>query len=185
MIIHPIHDLNNSRIIEILTNGLSKISDANVIVNYHPDYADNVGNLFFILKDGRYKQNSGTYFVIEEDGRYIASAGWNEYPKEYKTALVLSRMYVAKEFRGLYLVGKHILPITIGESLVHNNKLWLTFNKHNERINHWFKAAKKSRKIPQLYKLFDFIGQQQIYNTDQYVYQYHPRIKADNWGPNS
>ena len=65
MIIHEIHDLSNKYVIELLLKGLSKITDEQYVTNYHPDYASNTGNLFYILEQGRYVK--GKYYVLEED----------------------------------------------------------------------------------------------------------------------
>lgn len=170
MVIHPIHDLNNSKVIRILSTAMYSIKEEHTIQNYHPDFANVPGNLFYILREGRYKANSGTYFVLEEDGKFISSAGWNEYPLEWKTALLLTRAYVSPEYRGNFTVGKYILPIVYGESQIYNTKLWITFGKRNERYLKFFEVAKTGKiKLPELYKKFNYIGQKSIYYTNQHV----------------
>ena len=74
MIIHSVNDLSNFAVISLLKFGLCNITDSDIIKNYHPDYANEPGNLFFILKQGRYQLGKGAYFVIEENGEYICSA---------------------------------------------------------------------------------------------------------------
>lgn len=173
MIIHPIHNLLNKAVIKILSNGLSKITDAKIIKNYHPDYSTDTANLFYILSEGRYMLENGTYYVMEEDNNYICSAGWNNYPFESSTALILSRMFVDPKYRRNFLVGGHILPICIGESLVNHENLWMTFNEVNEKTKKWFTKSRQQRTVPTLYKKFDYIGTKEIYYTSQHVYSFN------------
>lgn len=171
MIIHPLHDLNNAHAVRILSNAMSRISEKYSLQNYHPDFSSMPGNLFYILREGRYKLNSGTYYVAEEDGQYISSAGWNEYQFEWRTALLLTRMYVAPAFRGKFTVGRHILPIALGESLIYHDRLWMTFGEKNTRYLKWFDPS-RHHLVPPLYRKFTYIGTKQIYYTSQNVVEY-------------
>lgn len=172
MIIHPLHNTQNKYVIKILTDGLQTITQENILKNYHPDYSNDNANLFYILSDGRYSSGSGTYFVAEEDGKYICSAGWNKYQYNPDTALVLSRMYVAPLHRGNYIVGSHILPICIGESIVEHSHLWMTYHIVNNKTKKWFDNWRGKTSIPSEYKKFNYIGVKTVYYTEQYVYQY-------------
>lgn len=171
MIIHPIHDLNNNYAVRVLYAAMSAIDDQRTLQNYHPDFASMPGNLFYIIREGRFKLNSGTYYVAEEDGKFISSAGWNDYQFEWRTALLLTRMIVAPEFRGKFTVGRHILPIALGESIIYHDRLWMTFGETNRRYLKWF-DPKRHHLIPPLYRKFSYVGQKQIYYTTQNVVEY-------------
>jgi hypothetical protein len=168
MIIHSINDLSNSSVVELLTNGLSRIDDSNYVQNYHPDFSNIPGNLFYILKEGRYK--IGNYFVMEEDGKYIGSAGWNRYND---VALVLTRAYIPPELRSKYLMATYLLPI-IFEQTTEYNKLWITSNNYNKVIYDGLDRLQKNKSNPwpDIYRKFVPIGMQVVNNTLQYVAEY-------------
>ena len=50
MIIHQIHDLSNSNIVSLLEQGMSQVTEPELIKNYHPDFKSDNSNLFYILK---------------------------------------------------------------------------------------------------------------------------------------
>lgn len=172
MIVHEIHDLSNGYVIELLKSGFSQIADGKIIKNYHPEYSSENSNIFFILGKGRYKKGQGKYYVVEDQGKYVCSAGWNEY--DSVTALALTRMYTAPEYRGNYFVEKFILTSSLVET-EHYEKVWLTVNEYNRVIYSWFERAQQGRATalfndwPDTYKLFYPIGKKIIYNTSQYV----------------
>lgn len=173
--VHEIHDLTDAYVTTLLTTGLSTITESHLIKNYHPDYMnDSHGNLFFIIKNGRYKKGKGKYYVIEHSGKYVCSAGWNEYENDETTAFALSRMYVTPEYRGKYFVAKYILPRTLKETSKYQN-VWLTVNEHNKVMYSWFERsfAKKATALfndwPEIYRQFQPRGTLTIYNTVQYV----------------
>ena len=174
MILHTIHNLKNNAAIKLLNSGLSNITDSEIIKNYHPDFSSEPGNLFFILKNGRYAKGNGTYYILEEHGQYVCSAGWNEYEYDPTIAFALTRMYTDPSHRGKYLVANHILTQTLKET-AHYSKIWLTVNKHNKLLYEWFVRADQGKSTglvnnwPDVYKKFKPIGQMKIYNTDQYV----------------
>jgi hypothetical protein len=175
MIIHSIKDLSNQYVIELLKTNLSLIKDLNSLANYHPDYKDVPGNLFYVLEEGRYQ--TGNYFVIEEAGEYIASAGWNEYHLDKDLALLLTRMYTAPKFRMNYYVGNNILPIAL-EQAINYKKIWVTCNEYNKAIYDWFVRVENGKSgglfnnWPSVYKNFKPIGKKNIYYTEQYVAEY-------------
>ena len=172
MNLFKITDLSNNKIISILQFEFSNITDSNIIKNYHPDYANEPGNLFFILKQGRYQLGKGAYFVIEENGEYICSAGWNEYSSD--TALALTRMYTSPKYRMQYLIANNILTRTL-EQTTHYNNIWLTVNEHNKALYNWFVRKEQNKRAalfnnwPEVYKRFKPIGKKTIYYTEQYV----------------
>jgi hypothetical protein len=174
MIIHEIHDLSNRHVNDIMCSGLSKITDRDIIRNYHPDYSNDSGNLFAILENGRYQKGQGKYFVIEEDGEFICSAGWNEYDLDKSTAFALTRMYTDPAHRGKYLVANNILPKTLEETSEYEN-VWMTVNRHNKVLYSWFVRASQNKRTalfndwPDIYKNFKPIGEKMIYYTPQYV----------------
>ena len=174
MIVHEIHDLTNNKVISMLAKGLEKITDENVLVNYHPDYYTHPGNLFYIINYGRYRKGFGKYYVIEEDNNYICSAGWNEYEHDSNIAFALTRMYIDPTYRGQYLVAQHILSKTLNETKDYA-KIWLTVNKYNKRLYDWFVRADQNKRTalfndwPKIYRNFKPIGEKTIYNTTQYV----------------
>ena len=177
MKIHAIHDLTNPHVINILKKEFNNITDTNIISNYHPDYSDNAGNLFYILQAGRYRLSKGKYWVMEENGEYLGSAGWNEYELDTDVALVLTRTYVPKKFRGQYLLANHLLPMMLQETSNYQ-KTWLTVNEHNDVLYQWFLRSSENKRPalfnnwPQIYKKFYPIGKKDIYYTQQYVLEY-------------
>ena len=177
MKIYTIHDLSNLHVINILKKEFNKITDTNIISNYHPDYSDTAGNLFYILQAGRYRLSKGKYWVMEENGEYLGSAGWNEYELDTDVALVLTRTYVPKKFRGQYLLANHLLPMMLQETSNYQ-KTWLTVNEHNDVLYQWFLRSSENKRPalfnnwPQIYKKFYPIGKKDIYYTQQYVLEY-------------
>lgn len=174
MEIHEIHDLSNRYVNDIMYDGLSRITDKDIVKNYHPDYANDPGNLFAILDNGRYGLGRGKYFVIEEDGKYICSAGWNEYELEPNIAFALTRAYIDPSYRGKYLLASNILPRTLEETSKYEN-VWITVNKYNKVMYSWFVRASQNKRTalfndwPEIYKKFKPLGERYIYNTKQYV----------------
>ncbi len=172
MRIHKIHDLGDTRAINILEEGLRAIPEEQLVVNYSPDYREINSNLFYILNEGRYK--NGAYFIVEKDGKYVCSSGWNRYNET--TALVLTRSYVAKEYRTQYLMASLLLPTMIEETASYENT-WLTCNKNNPILYEWFVRAEQGKRPtiyadwPEIYKKFKPIGEMNIYYTQQLVAQ--------------
>jgi hypothetical protein len=174
--IHAINDLSHTYVISMLTASLSKITDPDIIKNYHPDYRTIKGNLFQILEDkkGRYKK--GNYYVIEGDGNYIGSAGWNEYND---VALLCTRAYLMPGYRHRFLMSKYLLPRMFKET-ENYDKLWFTFNDHNVPIYETLsKLSKKNDLISDTksplrknYSNFKPIGQRQVYSVIQHVLEY-------------
>jgi hypothetical protein len=178
MKIHEIHDLSNQTVIDILKHGLSDINDVNIIKNYHPDYSNISGNLFYILDQGRYSQGHGKYFVITDDSdKYVCSVGWNEYDLNSSVALLLTRMYITPKYRAQYIIGKTVLPQMIEEAQNYS-KLWITANNHNKAIYTYFERASQNKRTalfndwPDIYKRFKPIGKKTVYYTEQWVAEY-------------
>ena len=175
MKIHKIADLSNASITNMLTDEFSKITDENIVVNYHPDYSNNPANIFYILANGRYQR--GMYYVAETDGKYMCSAGWYPYDEIPGVALVLTRMFVSPEVRTKYLIGTHILPNMLQEACAFS-KIWITCNGHNKSIYNWFVRANQHKRSalyndwPDIYRQFKPIGAQEIYHTLQYVAEF-------------
>jgi len=177
MKIHTIHDLSNAYVINILQKGFNKITDTNIIANYHPDLSDNPANIFYLLKNGRYKD--GAYYVVDDNEKYVCSAGWHPYKPIPDVALVLSRMFIAPEMRAKYIVGNSILPIMIQETMSFE-KVWGTCNEHNKIMYKWLVRNETQNEIgnwPDIYKNFKPIGQKIINNTLQYVLEYQREKK--------
>jgi GNAT superfamily N-acetyltransferase len=180
MIIHEIHDLSNSVVTNLLTKELSNITDDIFIKNYHPDYIDYPGNLFCILKQGRYIK--GNYYVIEEDEKYICSAGWNEYELDSNIALMLTRLYIAPEYRTRNYAGTYMLPKALTE-VTNYKHVWMTVNEYNKGLYAWFDRASKGKRTglfhdwPKIYRKFVPIGKRDIYYTEQYVVEYQPNAQ--------
>ena len=172
MILHKLHDLSDKRITELLVSELSTITDNTVIKNYHPNYKDMSGNLFYILENGRYCLGKGKYYIVENNGEFVCSAGWNEYDSE--TALVLTRMYVAPKYRVNYHVANYILPEILKE-VNHYKNVWATVNEYNRALYEWFVRDRSGKRTalfndwPDIYRKFKPIGKKNIYYTDQYV----------------
>ena len=170
MIIHAITDLSNTATVDFLKSGLAK-ETAN-LENYHPDFSNNPANLFYILKDGRFKH--GNYFIMEEDGKYIGSAGWHPYGD---VALVLTRAFIPVVERRKYHMATYLLPKMIGESCMFS-KLWITCNDYNIVIYHALtrlsegKSAGLFSSWPPIYKNFKPLGVRLVNTVPQYVAEY-------------
>jgi hypothetical protein len=177
MKIDCIHDTTDVRTVDLLKRGLSTVTDSDIIKNYHPDYSQTPGNLFYILEQGRYSHGRGKYFIITDDDKYIASAGWNQYDLDGDVALLLTRMYVNPEYRAQYIIGKTVLPQMIEET-VNYSKRWITANEYNRAIYIYFQRASEHRRPtlfndwPEIYRRFRPIGKRMIYYTEQYVAEY-------------
>jgi hypothetical protein len=173
MIIHAITDLSDTATVDFLKDGLSK--ETVNLENYHPDFSDNPANLFYILKDGRFKD--GNYFVMEEDGKYVGSAGWNPYGD---VALVLTRAFIPVAERRKYNMAHYLLPV-IFEQTLNFKKLWITCNDYNFTIYqaltrlHEGKSAGLFSSWPEVYKNFVPIGKKTVNYTEQYVAEYKRR----------
>ena len=184
MIVHEIHDLSNTKIVNIMGHALRKIKDESILANYHPDYYEQPGNLFFIIKYGRYRKGFGKYYIIEEDNKYVCSAGWNEYDLDPTIAFALTRMYIDPAYRGQYLVAQHILSKTLNETKNYA-KIWLTVNKYNKRLYDWFVRAEQNKRTalfndwPEIYRNFKPIGEKIIYNTTQHVVEFIRKNMTD------
>ena len=173
MIVHQINDLSNQHVVNLLKEGLTRVDNDNLIKNYHPDYTDYNGNLFYVLNKGRYLK--GTYYVLEEDGKYVGSAGWNEYTKDI--ALLLTRTYLVPEQRQQRLLSTYILKDMINSALNYD-KLWITCNGYNMGIYNGFvrlaenKSAGLKNSWPKIFAKFKPIGPKTVYHTEQYVVEY-------------
>jgi len=173
--IHMIHDLSNHYVINLLKHSLSTITDLGIVKNYHPDYSNTPGNLFYILAEGRYQ--NGTYYVVEEEEKYVCSSGWNRYCEDADTALLLTRAYIPESNRSKYLLSKYLLHLMINETAQYK-KIWITCNEHNRSIYNAFERLHAGQPAglfnqwPDIYKKFKPIGIKTIYSTQQYVVEY-------------
>jgi hypothetical protein len=173
MKIYSINDLSNSKVVDILKKEFSKILDLDIITNYHPDYSQTVGNLFYILEHGRYKIGK-YYIIVDDDDNFIASSGWNQYEFDSSVALLLTRMFVNPKYRTQYYIGNYVLPIMIDETSNYEFQ-WITCNEHTSMIYKWFDRAAQGKRTaifndwPEIYKKFKPIGKKTIYYTEQYV----------------
>lgn len=176
--IHEIHDLEDNQVADILSRGLSKIDKTSSYAkNYHPDYKDDPGNLFYVIENGRYRSGKGKYFVLEQNGEFISCAGWNEYDLDPNVALLLTRMYTDPMHRVNYYHATHILPKLLEETS-HYKHQWVTMNLYNKKIYNWFlrkeegKATGLYNTWPDIYRNFKPLGIKTIYYTEQYVAEY-------------
>lgn len=177
MNLHYLHDDSDQTKITILQDGLRCVEDERLSKNYNPKYSENNANLFYLLKNGRYAFSKGKFFVLENNGKFVACAGWNQYDQDPSIALLLTRVYIANEYRANYFLTKYFLPAMLPEVL-HFSKIWMTFNLHNKVIYDWFIKINNSgedgfvaKKFP-IFKSFNPIGLQSVYFTDQYVIEY-------------
>lgn len=175
MKIHEIHDLSNQYVVDLMQSHLSTITDPDIIKNYHPDYSQESGNLFMILRQGRFY--NGKLFVIEDNGEYVCSSGWNEYELEPTTALLLTRMYTNPRYRLHYNHAEYLLPKMIEETN-HYRRQIMTVNKYNLALYRWFergqdgKAQALFNNWPPVYKNFRPAGIETIYYTKQHVIEH-------------
>jgi hypothetical protein len=173
MNIYEINDLSNTKVIEILKNGITKsmFKKQELLENYLYEYKDNPANLFYRLENGQFK--NGSYFVItDEEDNFIAGSGWYKYNDN--TALVLVRMLVRPDYRTTYIVGHKLLPLMLDKAARYNN-VWITCNDYNKAIYDWFDRSSKGKSPalynnwPDLYKKFKPIGKQLVNGMQQYV----------------
>lgn len=179
MTLHEIHDTSNSNVLELLISEYSKISDENVIKNYHPDYKTLDQNIFCILeRNNRYREGKGSYYVLEDHGEFVCASGWNEYEHDESIALLMTRSYISKKYRAQYIIGEHLLPKMISSSDKYASR-FITFNEYNRGLYDWFvrnehgKSTVLSGRWPKTYKNFSPVGLKNIYFTDQYVVKYN------------
>ena len=174
MQLHQIHDASNRFIISLLEASFSKITNTNLVKNYHPDYKNEPANIFYILNDvtGRYRR--GCYYVLEDNNEYVCSAGYNEYELDPSIALALTRAYVDPKHRSKYYMGEYILPKII-ENTREYKHLYITADSFNSAIYQWFYRANAGKRPamfndwPDIYRKFKPIGKKNIYYTEQYV----------------
>lgn len=169
--LHKIHDSSNTEVIDLLKYSLVLKGEPNEIrKNYAPDYDYYEGNLFHMLKNGRYSQ--GAYYVLTTDkGEYVGSAGWNQHDKH--TALVMTRMYVDINHRTSYILGRQVLP-SILLDVKKYKRVWMTMNHYNKSLYAWFlrKEQKENSGIanwPESYKKFSPLGIRVVNGVDQFV----------------
>jgi hypothetical protein len=170
MTIHPLFDLSNDALRLLLTTEFSKITDSDIVKNYHPDHRDFSGNIFSILDDphGRYRR--GCYYVVQDSGEFVCSAGWNEYELDPTIALALTRAYVAPKYRGQFPMAKYILPKILDATQKYSEVL-MTANSYNSTIYQAITRAHTGQATtwPPIYKKFEPIGIRSIYYTEQYA----------------
>lgn len=174
MEIHSIKDLNDSYVISLLEQGLSKVEEPTLKENYHPANKNNNANLFYLLDNKRFAV--GNYYVMEtDDGEYAGSAGWNKYTDD--TALVFVRAYIPKKYRVQYLMAKNLMPKILEETSKFN-RLWITCNEYNKAIYKGLiqlsnnKPAGLSSPWPEQYACFKPVGIKTVNYVDQYIAEY-------------
>jgi hypothetical protein len=168
MNLYSLTNLNNASTVDLLRNSITAdmFDKEELLPNYLYEYKDNPANLFNNLAAGRYTY--GRYYVLTDDtNKFVASAGWHPYNNN--TALALTRMLVAPNYRATYVVGKEILPSIIKETKQFE-RVWITCNEYNRAIYDWFSTGKSmGGNWPSIYKNFKPIGQHLVNHTLQYV----------------
>jgi hypothetical protein len=89
-------------------------------------------------------------------------------------------MYVPKKFRTNFMIGEHILPIVMNET-VNYQRTWVTLNSYNKPMYNAISRMHlgKSSSLtpwPDIYRKFKPIGQHVVNNTLQYVAEYERSI---------
>ena len=177
MQLHKIKDSSNKIVMDLLEDSFSKITDSNIIKNYHPNFKDDPANIFYILNDPSGRYHRGCYYVLEDEGEYMCSAGYNEYDLDKTIALALTRAYISPEHRTKYFMGEYILPEII-KNTVQYTHLYITADAFNSTIYQFFVRASKGKRTamfndwPDVYRKFKPIGKKTIYYTEQYVAEY-------------
>lgn len=177
MKIHVIQDDSNKAIMNLLEESFNKITDPDIIKNYHPNYKNDPANIFYILNDVNGRYAKGAYYVLEHEGEYVCSAGWNQYELDTTIALALTRAYIDPKYRAKYYMGEYILPKII-DSTTSYNHLYITADSHNSAIYQWFDRAHNGKRPtmfnnwPDIYRKFKPIGKKTIYYTEQFVVEY-------------
>lgn len=175
MVIHELHDDQETPGFVLLRQGLEQLPEQNLAINYHPHFAKDTANLFYLLNTGRYSLGSGCYFVLEKEGQYIGSAGWNVYSDSI--VLCLTRAYFVKEHRHQYYMAEYLLP-KIFEQTKMFNTFWITCNDYNKNIYDGLSRMQSGRSVglynswPNIYKKFVPVGTRLVNNTPQYVAEY-------------
>ena len=174
MHLHHLHDSSNKFVMKLLEESFSKITDINIIKNYHPDHSNDPANIFYILNDANGRYHRGCYYVLEENGEYVCSAGYNEYDLDQTIALALTRAYINPKYRTKYCMGEYILPEIIKNTEEYTH-LYITADSHNSAIYQWFVRASEGKRPamfnewPDIYRKFKPVGKKTIYYTEQYV----------------
>ena len=174
MRLHEIQDSSNEFVMNLLEESLSKVTNNNIIKNYHPDYKNESSNIFYILNDPNGRYHRGCYYVIEDNGEYVCSAGWNAYELDQTIALALTRAYVNPKNRANYYMGEYILPKIIENTALYKH-LYITADSYNSAIYQWFVRATEGKRPamfnewPDIYRKFKPVGKKTIYYTEQYV----------------
>jgi hypothetical protein len=174
MLLHEIHDSSNKVVMNLLEEFFSKITDTNIIKNYHPDYKNDTANIFYILNDSKGRYKKGGYYILEDDGELVVAAGYNEYEFDPNIMLALTRAYINPKNRTNYAMGTYILPKII-EQCSHYPHVYITVNEHNRAFYNWFVRYHSNKRPtlfgewPDSYKQFKPIGKKTIYFTEQYV----------------
>lgn len=169
--LHKIQDFSNREIIDLLKYSLSLSGEPDELrKNYAPDYEYYEGNLFYLLKNGRY-YNGAYYVLTTELGEYVGSAGWNQHDRH--TALVMTRMYVNPLHRTSYILGLEVLPKILNDVKKYK-RIWMTMNHYNKSLYAWFlrKEQKENSGIanwPESYKKFSPLGIRVVNGVDQFV----------------
>ena len=182
MQLHELHDSSNEFIMNLLEVSFSKITDSDIVKNYHPNYHTEPANIFYILNDSNGRYQRGCYYVLEDDGDYVCSAGWNQYELDSSIALALTRAYVDPKYRTKYYMGEYILPKIIDSTRDYEH-LYITADSHNSAIYQWFVRANDGKcptmfhQWPDIYRKFKPIGKKNIYYTEQYVAELNRNIK--------
>ena len=174
MIVHPIKDLGNGPVVNLLRQGLETMPEHDLAVNYHPYFDNDPANLFYLLNNGRF--DIGNYYVMQTElGEYAGSAGWSRLNDT--TALALVRAYIPLKFRTAYNMAKYILP-KIMEETVAFNSIWITCNHYNKPIYDALVKLSKGEPAglfnqwPAEYKKFTPIGTKVVNNSVQFVAEY-------------
>lgn len=174
MQLHTVHDASDKFIIGLLEDSFSKITNSNLLKNYHPDYKNEPANIFYILNDANGRYGRGCYYVLEDNGNYVCSAGYNQYDLDSNVALALTRAYIDPKYRAKYFMGEYILPKIIDNTLGYDH-VYITADSYNSAIYQWFVRANEGKRPtmfndwPEIYKKFKPIGKKNIYYTEQYV----------------
>lgn len=173
MVIYELQSDQECQGLTLLKQGLEKIQEQDLAINYHPHFSNDPANIFYLLKHGRYA--SGCYFVLEDQGQYIGSAGWNVYNDSI--VLCLTRAYFVKEYRHRYYMAEYLLPKIFEQAHTYNT-FWITCNDYNKKIYDGLVRLQQNKSSgmynswPDVYRKFVPIGSRIVNNSVQYVAEY-------------
>lgn len=131
---------------------------------------------YVLLKSNKFSNGKGEFFVLEINGNIEAVAGI--YRSEFDKFLSIGgiRSWVNEQFRGKFLIGRHIMPHQVSWAKSNGYKtIALTFNNYNKKLINYFVRSglgieKKRNEHSLFYKGVNVLPYSlNIQNTEQWI----------------